>query len=138
MYCTNHPQTLAAGVCVRCGRPFCQDCLGEVNGVFYCREHINDAYLAERHGRIVTQTVFENRISPHPAAGYGYPYKSRLTALLFCLFLGIFGIHRFYVGKIGTGLIWFFTGGFFGIGWLLDLLCILFGFFRDKAGYPLV
>jgi len=35
-------------------------------------------------------------------------------------FLGIFGIHRLYLGKIVTGLIWMFTGGLLGIGWLYD------------------
>jgi TM2 domain-containing membrane protein YozV len=66
-----------------------------------------------------------------------YPYRSRLVAAMLCLFLGVLGIHRFYVGKTGTGLIWFFTFGFFGIGWIIDLLCIVLGFFRDKAGMPL-
>lgn len=36
-------------------------------------------------------------------------------------FLGIFGVHRFYMGKWITGLIWLFTGGLFLIGWLYDL-----------------
>lgn len=60
--------------------------------------------------------------------------KSRLITLLLCLFLGEFGIHRIYVGKIGTGLIWLFTAGFFGIGWIIDIVMILLGTFSDKEG----
>ena len=36
-------------------------------------------------------------------------------------FLGIFGVHRFYMGKVFTGILYFFTGGLFGVGWLYDL-----------------
>jgi len=39
-------------------------------------------------------------------------------------FLGYLGIHRFYLGKIGTGLIWLFTGGLVGIGYLYDYLTL--------------
>jgi TctA family transporter len=63
--------------------------------------------------------------------------KSRLVALLLCFFLGELGIHRFYVGKVGTGLLWLFTVGLFGIGWLVDLIMILVGSFRDNVGEPL-
>lgn len=59
--------------------------------------------------------------------------KSRIVALLLCFFLGFLGFHRFYVGKTGTGLLYMFTGGFFVIGWVIDLFMILFGSFTDKA-----
>ena len=61
--------------------------------------------------------------------------KSRLGALLFCLFLGIFGAHRFYVGKIGTAVLTILTvGGCFGVWPVVDLILIAIGSFRDKEG----
>lgn len=64
--------------------------------------------------------------------------KSWLVALLLCLFLGMLGAHRFYVGKIGTGIVQLLTiGGFFGIWVLVDLVVILIGKFTDKEGHAL-
>ena len=60
--------------------------------------------------------------------------KSALTALLLCLFLGALGIHRFYVGKIGTGILMLLTAGGFGIWSLIDLIVIACGNFTDKYG----
>ncbi|NCC51377.1 MAG: TM2 domain-containing protein [Spartobacteria bacterium] len=50
------------------------------------------------------------------------------------LFLGVFGVHRFYLAKIGTGVLQLFTFGGFGVWWLVDMITILFGKFRDKKG----
>ena len=63
--------------------------------------------------------------------------KNKDTALLLCIFGGLFGLHQFYVGKIGKGLLYLVTGGFFGIGWILDIFSILLGSFRDNTGAPL-
>lgn len=63
--------------------------------------------------------------------------KDKTTAVILCLFLGHLGAHRFYVGKIGTGILWVFTCGLFGIGSLVDLCCLLFNRFRDSEGMVL-
>ncbi len=61
--------------------------------------------------------------------------KSQLVALLLCFFLGWLGAHRFYVGKIGTGILMPLTiGGVFGIWVLVDLIFIACGIFRDREG----
>lgn len=50
--------------------------------------------------------------------------KSKGTAYLLLFLGGIFGIHRFYLGKIGTGIIYLCTAGLFGIGWFIDLFTL--------------
>ena len=75
---------------------------------------------------------------PHPYQQTWCSRYSRMVALLLCIFFGGLGIHRFYVGKIGTGVLWIFTGGCFGIGYLVDLILIIVGSFRDKTGAPLL
>ena len=57
-----------------------------------------------------------------------------VTLLLLALWLGWLGIHRFYVKKYGTGLLWLITGGIFGIGWLIDFIWVITGQFKDKQG----
>jgi TM2 domain-containing membrane protein YozV len=63
--------------------------------------------------------------------------KSKIACLLLCLFIGHLGIHRFYVGKIGTGILFIFTIGGLGIWWLVDLIRIITGGFKTKDGQKL-
>lgn len=50
--------------------------------------------------------------------------KDKAVALLLCIFLGYFGAHKFYEGKAGMGILYLFTMGLFGIGWIVDIISI--------------
>ena len=70
-----------------------------------------------------TNTNTNNNIN---AAMLGVRVKNKWVAFFLCLFLGIFGIHKFYEGKVGMGIVYLFTGGLFGIGWIVDCIALLF------------
>ncbi len=117
--------------CTHCGRPtkkveiVCDSCRNPVDGgVVFCpdcggRMGEGDPPSDHCHVRIV-----EDR-------GTG---RDWLTTLLLCLFFGGLGVHRFYTGHVGAGIIQVLTVGGFGIWWLLDVVSIARGRYRDRAG----
>ena len=60
--------------------------------------------------------------------------RNWLAALLLCIFFGVFGAHRFYVGKIGTAILMLITLGGCGIWTVVDLIIIICQDFKDKDG----
>jgi TM2 domain-containing membrane protein YozV len=69
----------------------------------------------------------------NPVAVYATD-KRILPAFLLCFFVGVFGAHRFYVGKIGSGVAQLLTLGGLGIWALVDLILLVCGVFTDEAG----
>ena len=67
----------------------------------------------------------------------GVSDKKILPAFLLCFFLGWLGVHQFYVGKIGTGILQIITFGGLGIWYLVDFIMIIVGAFTDKSGRKL-
>jgi ribosomal protein L37E len=81
--------------------------------------------------------------SAHACPGCGAPQQEQassrslkriLPAAILCFFFGVFGVHRFYVGKVGTGILQLFTLGGFGIWAFIDFIMIVVGSFRDSDG----
>ena len=60
--------------------------------------------------------------------------KSRFFAILLCVVLGYLGVHRFYLGKKGTGVLWLLTIGLIGFGWAYDLIMLVLGKMKDAQG----
>jgi len=67
----------------------------------------------------------------------GVSDKGFVPTILLCFFLGTFGVHRFYVGKIGTGILMLLTFGGLGIWALVDFIIIVVGNFTDSEGRPI-
>lgn len=123
--------TTLKGLCCRCAgnlNLFDNENYTE-DTIEWANELINSDIITEDTQRILKKLLKEieakeNYVSP----------KNRAVAALLCFFFGIFGVHRFYVGKIGTGLLWLFTGGCFGIGAFIDFIFIICGSFTDSKG----
>ncbi len=124
------------GKCPVCGAPMetdvCGYCGYKKEEVVHVQPNTNQQSSAPQPQIVINnQNVVTNGIIA------GVSRKNKTTALLLCIFLGILGIHRFYVGKIGTGLLYMFTGGLFGIGWIIDIVLIVTGNFKDSFDLPL-
>ena len=100
---------------------YCQKCGKEIS---------NEASFCPGCGHPVRSTA----MAPGFRSDKTVSPSSRLAALLLCLFVGVFGVHRFYVGKIGTGVAMIFTLGGLGIWTLIDFIMIVVGGFTDANG----
>ena len=97
--------------------PFCRNCGAEVN---------ENAAICIKCGAWIKENPNKHN-TPNTD-------KEWLVTLLLCFFLGSFGAHRFYVGKIGTGILQLVTCGCCGIWTLIDFIMIIVGNFTDAEG----
>ena len=89
--CKNHPDAPAVAQCCVCGDWFCQDCIATVGDKTYCKAHVQEAF-----SRDTAKGEEPPEVSPY----------SRTVALLLCFFCGLIGLHLFYTGYVGRGILY--------------------------------
>lgn len=116
--------------CPNCGqaapgtKQTCKKCGAEFEGKFCtnCGQSV-DANQSSPAPQIVINNTNTNTATATIA---GVRVKNKWIALLLCVFLGVFGAHKFYEGKILMGILYLFTLGVFGIGVIIDFFILLF------------
>ncbi|MHA1516420.1 MAG: NINE protein [Candidatus Heimdallarchaeaceae archaeon] len=116
-FCPNCGTSLEQGV------KFCANCGKQIQEPTQ-QQPVQQLMQQQQQVVVVQQPMQQQPPSPH----------SRGVALILCIFLGYLGLHRFYVGNVGMGIVYLFTLGIFGFGPFIDFFSILFGSFRDIQG----
>lgn len=129
-----------ATTCPNCGTPlkkkYCQHCGERIDSECVvcpkCGKQVG-RIGGENDNIIINNNVNSSSSSASSAAANATAYnryrrqrpRNKWTAFFLCLFLGIFGAHKFYDGKAGMGILYLCTCGLFFIGWLIDIFAIL-------------
>lgn len=120
----------------------CKNCGAQVDSIYricpYCNSEIE---YPNSNKQVIIQNIYNGpapqQPQPTPQQDYNVSSKDKLIALILCVVLGFFGVHYFYVGKVGKGILYLFTYGLLGIGWIIDIISIASGNFTDQYGLPL-
>jgi len=88
------------------------------------QQHNPQQYFPPNQTVVNNNYTYTDNVSP----------KNKWVALILCIFFGYLGIHNFYAGKVGLGILYLLTFGLFGIGWIVDIIRILTGSYLDKWG----
>ena len=106
---------------------FCKHCGGKIPEAAVictlCGCQVEEFRSAQQPNVVIHNN--NNNVNTNVVPGYGLHAKNKWTAFFLCLFLGYFGAHKFYEGRIGAGILYLFTGGLFGFGWIIDCIALL-------------
>lgn len=121
--CPNCGVTIKMKFCPHCGEKIDRDCVVcpkcgkqvkslESNNPSVIVNNSSSASAAASASATVAASVYRGKL------------KNKWVAFFLCLFLGFFGVHKFYEGKIGMGILYIFTMGLLGIGWIIDIISL--------------
>ena len=136
MKCYYHDNKEVVAACTECGRFICEECKVNISGIAVGKKCIETGVFGPNEGYKYNRYNY-NRSNQQGYNNYDVrksTQKSWLVTLLLCLFVGTLGVHRFYVGKIGTGILQLLTLGGFGIWTLVDFILIACKKFTDENG----
>ena len=123
-----------ASSCPHCGSPvneldnkkFCKHCGESIDKECIicpkCGKQVEELSNNANNGNIVINNTANASAT---VVHVGGKPKNKWVAFLLCLFLGEFGFHKFYEGRVGMGILYLFTLGLFGIGWIIDIIILL-------------
>lgn len=113
------------------GMKFCKHCGSKIHSAAvvctHCGCQVEEVKHTEQPSIVINNANTNTNTNTNVnAAMLGVRAKNKWVSLLLCVFLGYFGAHKFYEGKIGMGILYLFTCGLFCIGWLIDFIALLF------------
>lgn len=115
------PEEPALKFCKHCGEKIDKDCV--VCPI--CGKQVEELQSAPTAQPNITITNTNTNTNVNAVSVVGRKRIDKWVAFILCLFFGFFGVHKFLEGKTGMGILYLFTGGLCGLGWLIDLIVIL-------------
>lgn len=135
MYCTKCGQEFEGQFCPHCGQAapakrYCPGCGTEITDPSITQCPSCGGFVPKAEPSVPSagqpSIIIQNtNTNTNTLPLVGKTPKNKWTAFLLCLFLGVFGAHKFYEGRMGMGILYLFTFGIFGIGWLIDCIILL-------------
>ena len=108
---------------------YCKHCGSKIPSAAVICTHCGCQVEEIKHNEqpsIVINNANNNTNTNINSPALGVRAKNKWVSFLLCVFLGLAGAHKFYEGKIGMGILYLFTVGLFGIGWIIDCIVLLF------------
>ena len=110
---------------------FCKHCGAKIPQAAiictHCGCQVEEMKQADQPSIVINNSNNNTNTNMNMNAGmyYGRP-KNKWVSFVLCVLFGYLGIHKFYEGRIGMGILYLLTFGLCGIGWIIDCIVLLF------------